>query len=261
MLIDRLRAVLVGCLALWSVIALANGDYRLGPGDLLRITVFGSPELSNEARVSASGNITYPLVGQLAVAGRSAAQVESMLSARLVEGGYVREPQVSVHVLEFRSQKVAVLGHVAKPGQYALQSASTLLDVIAEAGGLVNDEAGDSATLIRADGSKTPIDLAALFSGDPAQNRSVSGGDTVYVPRAAQFYIYGEVQKPGRYKLERNMTISRAISAGGGLTSRGSERRVVLKRRTADGKEHEYKVRSTDVLQADDVLFVKEGFF
>lgn len=259
--IDRLRAVLVGCLLLWSMSALANSDYRLGPQDLLRIAVFGSPELSSEARVSASGYITYPLVGQLAVAGRTPAQVEAMLSARLVEGGYVREPQVSVHVLEFRSQKVAVLGHVAKPGQYALQSASTLLDVIAEAGGLLNDEAGDSATLISAGGAKTPIDLTALFSGDPAQNRPVAGGDTVYVPRAAQFYIYGEVQRPGRYKLERSMTVSRAISAGGGLTTRGSERRVVVKRRTADGKELQVKVRSADVLQPDDVLFVKEGFF
>ncbi|HEX7113994.1 MAG TPA: polysaccharide export protein EpsE [Steroidobacter sp.] len=255
---------LLACLIVfpWHCASLAAGaDYRIGPGDLLRINVFGSPDLSTEARVSQSGNITYPLVGQVSVAGRSPAEVEAMLSNALVQGGFLKDPQVSVHVLEFQSQKVAVLGHVAKPGHYALTSSATLLDVIAEAGGLVSEEAADTATLIRQDGSKHKIDLTALFKGDPAQNRPVSGGDTVYVPAAPVFYIYGEVQKPGKYKLERGMTVSRAISAGGGLTSRGSERRVIVKRRDADGVEQEYRARPSDVLQADDVVLVKEGFF
>jgi polysaccharide export outer membrane protein len=263
-----LRALSVARLAIGIVAvflgahAFANGgDYRLGPGDLLKVAVFGSPELSNEVRVTESGNITYPLVGAVQVAGRSPSQVEAMLSAQLEQGGYLRAPQVSVLVVEYRSQKVAVLGHVVKPGQYSLQSASRLLDVLSEAGGVINDEAADTATLMRKDGSKAAIDLPALFGGDPAQNHAVSGGDTVYVPKAPQFYVYGEVQKPGIYKLERGMTVSRAISAGGGLTPRGSERRVVIKRRDPKGKEEQYSVRGSDLLQADDVLFVKEGFF
>jgi polysaccharide export outer membrane protein len=238
-----------------------SSDYRLGPGDLLRISVFGSPELSGEVRVSESGNITYPLVGQVPVAGRSPTQVEAILVSQFTEGGYLRQPQVSVLVMEFRSQKVSVLGHVTKPGQYPLQSASRLLDMLAEAGGPINKEAADIATLVRKDGSKANIDLTALFSGDPAQNHVVSGGDTIYVPRAPQFYVYGEVQQPGMYKLERGMTVSRAISAGGGLTTRGSERRVVIKRRDKEGKEQLYSVRGSDLLQADDVLMVKEGLF
>lgn len=236
-------------------------DYKLGPGDLLRITVFGSPELSNEVRVSDSGNISYPLVGGFSVAGYSTAQVEAMLSARFVKGGYLRDPQVTVLVVEYQSQKVAVLGHVVKPGQYTLQTTSKVLEVLAAAGGVMNNEAGDSATLMRKDGSRVQIDLPALFSGDPAQNMALAGGDTLYIARAPQFYVYGEVLKPGMYRLERNMTVSRAISAGGGLTPRGSERRVIVKRRDASGKETEFDVRGADLLQPDDVLFVKEGLF
>lgn len=255
-------ALLVMCSMLTSWVHAADADYRLGPGDLLRVSVFGSPELSGEVRVSESGNITYPLIGQVPVAGKSPAQVEALLVSAFVDGGYLRQPQVSVLVTEYRSQKVSVMGHVTKPGQYSLQSASRVLDVLAEAGGPIAEEAADVATLMRKDGSKANVDLAALFSGDPAQNHAVAGGDTLYVPRAPQFYIYGEVQKPGMYKLERGMTVSRAISAGGGLTTRGSERRVVITRKDPKtGKEEHYSAKRSDLLQADDVVRVKEGLF
>lgn len=254
--------LLLMCLLVGNVgHAAADADYRLGPGDLLRVSVFGSPELSGEVRVSESGNITYPLIGSLPVAGKSPAQVEAALVSAFADGGYLRQPQVSVLVMEYRSQKVSVMGHVSKPGQYSLQSSSRVLDVLAEAGGPVNEEAADVATLMRKDGSRATIDLVALFSGDAAQNHPVGGGDTLYVPRAPQFYIYGEVQKPGMYKLERGMTVSRAITAGGGLTTRGSERRVVIKRKDKNGKEEHYSAKGSDVLQADDVIMVKEGLF
>jgi polysaccharide export outer membrane protein len=260
--ISTLSAVLlVICSMLGSLAKAADSDYRLGSGDLLRVSVFGSPELSGEVRVSESGNITYPLIGQVPVAGKSPAQVEALLVSAFVDGGYLRQPQVSVLVTEYRSQKVSVMGHVTKPGQYSLQSSSRVLDVLAEAGGPVNEEAADVATLMRKDGSRANIDLTALFTGDPAQNHVVGGGDTLYVPRAPQFYIYGEVQKPGMYKLERDMTVARAITAGGGLTTRGSQRRVVITRKDEDGKEQRYSAKVSDVLQADDVVMVKEGLF
>jgi polysaccharide export outer membrane protein len=241
--------------------ATAHADYRLGAGDLLRISVFGAPELSSEVRISESGFITYPLVGQVNVIDRSPAQLEAMLTARLAEGGFIRDPQVTVMVAEYQSQKVSVLGHVVRAGQYALQSSSRVVDVLAAAGGIVNDEAGDRASLVRKDGSTLEINLDALFSGDPSQNVPVAGGDTLFVPRAAQFYVYGEVKTPGMYRLERGMTVSRAISAAGGLTVRGSERRAVVKRKNAKGEEQQMKVGGSDLLQADDVLFVKESLF
>lgn len=247
--------------ALVSQPVAADGDYRLGSGDLLRISVFGSPELSTDARVSQSGNITFPLVGQVPVAGASTRQVEELLTQRLVSGGFLRNPQVSALVVEYQSQKISVLGQVTKPGQYALTASSKVMDLLAEAGGTVHDTAADEATLVRRDGSKIRIDLPALFDGDPTQNYQVAGGDAIFIPRAAQFYIYGEVQKPGVYRLERNMTVSRAISAGGGLTPRGSERHTVLKRRDETGKEEKYSARGTDMVQADDVILVNESWF
>lgn len=260
--------------ALWTAIAFgeaapgaaapapgASTDYRVGAGDLLRIAVFGSPELSTDARVAESGTITYPLIGTVKVAGLSTAQVEQTLARQFIDGGFLKQPQVSVLIAEYVSQKVSVLGYVAKPGQYALRASSRVLDVLAEAGGVVAQTASDIATLTRSDGTQVELNLDALLRGDPGQNVPVAGGDRLYVPRAEFFYIYGQVQRPGQYRLERNMTLSRAISASGGLTSRGTERRATVKRRDAKGKEEEYSLRSSDELKADDVLVIKESWF
>lgn len=242
--------------------ARATGDYRLGAGDLVRITVFGSPDLSTDARVTDSGNITCPLIGTVAVARLSTNEVEALLVKRYLEGSFLRQPQISVLVLEYQSQKVAVMGYVAKPGQYSLRSTrSTVLDVLAEAGGVLPQVGGDRATLTRANGGQVELNLEALFHGDPKQNAALGGGDRLYVPKAEQFYVYGQVQKPGVYRLERDMTVSRAITVGGGLTARGSERRVIVKRRGPNGKEQRFSVRSSDLLKPDDVLFIKESLF
>jgi polysaccharide biosynthesis/export protein len=247
-------------------------EATVGPGDLLQIGVSGYPELSVNTRISSNGDITYPYVGSVAVKGMTTSQVESLLAKRLTEGAFVRQPQVTVLVIEVQSQLVAVMGQVNKPGQYPLQASHKVLDLLAQAGGVVQGAvgglvvngtgvAGDDATLVRRDGTKVSISLPGLFSGDPAQNPSVAGGDSIYVPRAPQFYVYGEVQRPGVYKLERNMTVSQAISAGGGLTDRGSDRRVVVKRRDRDGAERQHKVRGGDLVQTDDVLLVKQSLF
>jgi polysaccharide export outer membrane protein len=241
--------------------AAADSDYHVGPGDLVRISVFGSPELALDARVSESGNITYPLIGQVPVAGLSAGQIEQALAQRLVSGQFLRSPQVSALVIEYQSQKISVLGQVTKPGQYPLTASTHVMDLLAQAGGPVQPVAADEATLVRKDGTKVPVDLTRLFQGDPSQNFTVAGGDTIFVPKAAQFYIYGEVQKPGMYRIEKDMTISRAISSGGGLTPRGSERHTVVKRRDANGKEKQMSVKSSDPVQPDDVILVNESWF
>ncbi|MFL6549577.1 MAG: polysaccharide biosynthesis/export family protein [Povalibacter sp.] len=263
--ISNLQLVLLATLlcALLTNLAWADGtdDYRLGPGDLIRIAVFGAPEMSSEVRVAQSGAITVPLLGAVQVAGLSTSQVEQLLAGRYSAGGYLKQPQLAVLVMEYQSQKISVLGHVTKPGQYSLRASGHVLDVLAEAGGVLAASAADHAVLTRADGSKAEIDLEKLFDGDPSQNYAVTGGDRLYVPRADQFYVYGQVQRPGMYKLERNMTVARAISASGGLTTRGTERRPIVKRRDADGKEKEYTARSTDILQPDDILVIKESLF
>jgi polysaccharide export outer membrane protein len=255
-------------LALWilsATVAVAAatgepGDYRLGSGDLLHITVSGYAEMVTDVRVSESGSITYPFIGEIPVANLSTHEAERLIAQKLGDGGFIRQAQVTVLVSEYQGQRIAVMGQVGKPGKYPLTSSARVMDLLAEAGGTVPSIASDQATLLRKDGSKVLIDLQSLFDGDPRQNPPVSGGDTIYVPKAAQFYIYGEVQKPGMYRLERNMTVSRAISAGGGLTSKGSERRVVVKRRDANGKEHKVSVDNTTTIMPDDVVFVKQGW-
>jgi polysaccharide biosynthesis/export protein len=236
-------------------------DYRLGAGDLLKIAVFDHDELSVDARISQTGNITFPLVGQVPVAGLSTRDAELLLAQHLTDGGFVKQPQVSVLVSEYQSQKVSVMGQVTKAGQYPLDASKKVLDVLAMAGGVLNDTAADDATLVRADGIRIEIDLQKLFDGDPQMNLDIRDGDTVFVRRAPQFYIYGQVQHPGEYRLTRNTTISQAISIGGGLTLRGTQRRAIVKRVDAQGKEHKFSVRDEDVLQPNDVLLVKESFF
>jgi polysaccharide export outer membrane protein len=248
-------------------------DYKLGPEDLLKIEVFDHPELSVQTRVSASGNISVPLVGQINVGGMSTRNLEEALTSRWSDGGFVRKPQVSVLVSEYMSQKVAVMGQVAKPGQYALSTANTVRDILAQAGGLnnggtglptgfgVNGVAGDEATLIHADGTKVTLDLHALLEGDPAQNPQVTAGDAIYVPRAPMFYIYGEVQRPGQYRLERNMSVVQAIAAGGGLTPKGTEFGMKVKRRNSAGVLQDVSVKGRDPLKADDVVTIRQSWF
>jgi len=236
-------------------------EYRLGAGDLLKINVYGYPDMSADVRVDEAGSISYAYVGQVAVGGRSARDVESLVAQKLTSGGFIRSPQVSVLVADYRSQTVAVMGQVSRPGQYPLRKSSAVIDLLAEAGGIVNATAADEATLLHSDGRKLAIDLFALFDGDPTQNSPVSAGDTIYVPRASQFYVYGEVQRPGTYRLERKMTVSQAISAGGGLTPRGTDRRATVKRRGEQGKEERISVKGSDLLRPDDVLVIKESLF
>ncbi|HTB27465.1 MAG TPA: polysaccharide biosynthesis/export family protein [Steroidobacteraceae bacterium] len=246
---------------LWTQTRAASEDYRLGAGDLLKIVVFDHDELNLDARVSQTGNITFALVGQVPVGGLSTREAELLLAKRLAEGGFVSQPQVSILVSDYESQKVSVMGQVTKAGQYPLDSSKSVLDALALAGGLLSDAAGDDATLVRADGTHVAIDLPRLFDGDPAMNLPVHDGDTVFVQRAAQFYVYGEVQHPGQYRLPRNTTISQAISIGGGLTPRGTQRGAIVKRLDADGKEHKLPVADQDLLQPNDVLLIKPSWF
>lgn len=256
-LITALTLALVGLMPATS----KSDDYRLGAGDLLKIAVFDHDELSIDARISQSGNITFPLVGQVSVAGLSTRDAELLLARRLMDGAFLKQPQVSILVSDYQSQKVAVMGQVTKAGQYPLDASKRVIDVIAMAGGLLNDSAADDASLVRADGSRVVIDLQKLFDGDPAMNLVVHDGDTVFVRRAPQFYVYGQVQHPGQYRLPRNTSISQAISIGGGLTPRGTQRRAIVKRLDAQGKEHQLSIGKEDVLLPDDVLLIKESLF
>jgi polysaccharide export outer membrane protein len=325
----------------------ANRDYILGAGDLVRISVYGSPDLLTEARLSAAGTITFPLVGELTLGGLSAAASEKKIAEQLEKGGFVKKAQVNLVVVQFQSQFVSVLGDVYKPGKFPLDRPSTLSDVLAMAGG-ATPNGSDMITLIRNEGGKTTkqefdlrnlinasnsdsnpkvmhddiiyvngreisvlgqvnrpgkysvasgvrtvidflsqaggvaaggadsiivitkrngktvkqeIDIDQLYrKGDTSINFELVDGDSIYVPRTPVFYIYGEVQRPGVFRLERNMSVAQALSTGGGLSQRGTERGMKIKR-NIDGALKTIDAKSGDTLRADDILYVSESLF
>lgn len=242
----------------------AESDILLGPGDILRVSVFEQPDLSLEVRVSESGTITYPLIGEVKVGGETPAAAERKIAGMLESGGFLRNPHVNIIVAQLQSLQVSVLGQVNRPGRYPLDSAKSLADVLALAGG-VSADGGDLISLVRkVDGHsvRETIDFSEMMrSGDLNLNVQISAGDIVYVERAPRFYIYGEVQRPSQYRLEHNMTVLQALSIGGGLTQRGTERGVRIKRRGADGVIEIINAKHDDLVLQNDVIYVKESLF
>jgi polysaccharide biosynthesis/export protein len=229
------------------------GAEKLGVGDAVRVTVFQQPDLTTEARISESGTIVMPLLGEAKVAGMTANQAAAQIAEGLKKGKYLKNPQVSVARTTLRSQQVSVLGMVARPGRYALDDTSArLADVIAAAGGL-GPEGSSTVTVIRGSQRHQVSLLGKSFE--------LQGGDTVHVDRAPVFYIYGEVARAGAYRLEPGLTVMQAISLGGGITPRGSDRRLKLRRAGPDGKVVESDAGLRDAVKADDVIYVKEALF
>lgn len=251
--------------------ALAQTTSALAPGDVVKISVYGNPDLATTARVSDTGMITFPLIGEVNVGGVSTFDAERTIANRLDSGGFVKNAAVSVFVQE-RSDtllnSVTLLGQVKVPGKYSLEQQSvegvdTLIALLAKAGGTLAT-AADHLFLIRQEGGVTQkqrIDLVDLVrNANMAANVALANGDVVLVPDMDVFYIYGEVQKPGRYRLERDMTIMQAIAVASGMTPRGSEKGVVVNRQDG-GTSQTVKSELTDHVQPNDVVFVKTVIF
>jgi len=208
----------------------AQGDDRprmnatLGAGDNIRITVFQNPDLTTEARLSPLGEIVFPMIGEVALGGLTQAEAGARIAQLLRNGKFILRPQVSVAMLEARSRVVHVLGQLSRPGNYALEDGgSRLTDILTQAGG-ISPSGADVVTVLSSRGGKLmkrEIDVLSIFRGaDPATNIQISSGDTIFVQRAPVFYIYGEVQRAGAYRLEPNMIVMQALSLGVGLTVR-----------------------------------------
>lgn len=261
--------LLLVLLALASVVR-AQGpsvktDYVLGAGDVIRVTVFQSPELSLETRIPESGVVSYPLLGPVNLGGLTISQAERRLADGLLAGKFLKQPQVSILVTQLRGSQASVLGHAVRPGRYTLELANTRLsDLMALAGGVAPD-GSDMLTVVGTREGKpfrTQIDFRTLFRGDSAsQDIVIQNNDVVYVDRVAQVYIYGEVQRPGALRLERGMTVLQALAAGGGLTQRGTQRGIRVHRKGPDGVVQELTPGLQDQLQQDDVVFVRESLF
>lgn len=263
----RARRFLLCCAALAALAGAAAAEPRetLGAGDTIRISVFQNPDLSLEARLSERGTISYPLLGEVALAGQTPAQAGARIAHELRRRDFLKNPQVSVALLQVRSRQVSVLGEVARPGRYALEDANPrLTDILALAGGIAAG-GGDQVIVIgRRDDElrKLQVDVPAMVrSGDLSQDVELQSGDTVYVPRAPVFYVYGEVQRAGAYRLEPGLRVMGALSLGGGLTARGTERGPRIHRRMADGSVRVLEASLTDPVLPGDVIHFRESLF
>ncbi|MFQ5926885.1 MAG: polysaccharide biosynthesis/export family protein, partial [Terriglobia bacterium] len=230
-------------------------EYRIGTEDLVEITVFEAPELNRTLRVSASGEISLPLLGMVRAAGLTPRELELVLQ-ELLRRAYMKDPHVGVFVRELQSHPVSVLGAVARPGVFQVRGSKTLLEMLSLAGGLA-DDAGDTVIVMRGasfgvaqPGNKHPNDGAApgdseeapdaatveinlktlLESGDPGSNVPIYPGDIVKVPRAGVVYVVGEVKKPGGFVLKNNeqLSVLQAIALGGGLTRTAAKKHTLI---------------------------------
>ncbi|HQS99157.1 MAG: polysaccharide export protein EpsE [Hydrogenophilales bacterium 16-64-46] len=241
-----------------------GAEYRLGIGDVVRISVYGNADLATEARVGDDGTLSFPLIGAVEAAGQTPAATEKRIAGRLAKGGFIVDPSVNLNVIQYRGQQVSVLGRVNRPGKYALEKTSRVAEVLAQAGGIVTDGA-DTVTLVRTRDGKTEyreIDVPALFrAGGEADNVELEDGDVLHVARQPMFFIYGEVQRPGSFRLEQGMSVVQALSMGGGLTPRGTQRGIRVLRRDDQGGMQEIDVSLADTIKKDDVIYVKESLF
>ncbi len=240
-------------------------DYVLAPGDLLRILVYQQPDLSMEMRVQDNGQLSYPLVGPLPVAGLSVFDTERRLEAALRDGKFLRHPQVSITVTQVRGNLVSVLGHVQRPGRFPIEKPGLrLTELLAQAGGItaIGSDGLVLTGVRRGIPFKRRLELPALFdSDDPQHDPVVEHGDVVFVDRAPVVYLYGEVQRPGPVRLERQMTVLQALAAGGGPTPRGSSRGLKVTRKGASGEFSTWVPELSMPLMPGDVLHVPESLF
>lgn len=267
----RLNSLIAGALLLLGV-ALSPAraqqqqqQYLLGPGDILKISVFKNPDLSLDARVSEAGSLNYPLIGSVQVGGLTLPAAERKIGDLLREGGFVLNPQVNILVTQVFGGLVSVIGEVNTPGRYSIEAAGGHLSgMLAVAGGIA-PTGSDNVIITGSRGGKPfrrEIDIVAMSLGTAAsEDIALAGGDTVFVNRAPLFYIYGQVQKPGQVRLERGMTVMQALAAGGGVTGKGTSRGIVRHRRDASGKVKEESVSLDEDVRDQDVIYVKESLF
>ena len=248
-----------------AVAGAAPNEYRLGSGDVIRVTVFQNPDLTLEGRISEAGVVSYPLLGSIRLGGQSVTAAEKFIADGLRSGNFVKQPQVSLVVLQVRGNQASVLGQVNRPGRYPIEVADMRLsELVATAGGIA--PTGSDIVVVTGVRSgkafRYEVDLPSLFSaGGRDKDIFILNGDSVFVDRQQLVYIYGEVQRPGPMRLERDMTLLQALASGGGLTLRGTDKGIKVHRKEADGSIQLIVPTMTDKLREGDVVFVRESLF
>jgi polysaccharide biosynthesis/export protein len=250
-------------------------DYTVGPQDVLMITSYEQADLSGRFSVEADGTFTYPMVGRVKAGGLTLRQVEALVKQQLQDGGFFNNPQLSVSIEQYKSQKVFVVGEVRIPGTYPLSGNMNLVEALARAGSTLPSASGEAIivhpvtpgvsgpTLPMQDDAPNveKVDLRELQNGVFSLNVALRDGDTIFIPRAESVYVFGQVKNPGAYALQqKNTTVLQALSLAGGVTDRGSTSRVQIIR-IVKGQKKEINVKLIDAVMPGDTIVVRERFF
>jgi polysaccharide biosynthesis/export protein len=237
---------------------LVNSNVKLGVGDLVEVGVFGVPELSQRARISNAGDLYLPLIDYVHVAGLTVDEAQDVIQKRLEDGGFVRQPHVSIYVNEAASQSVTVLGEVNRPGSYSVIGERRLFDVISAAGGL-NDKAGRNLVIEHRDGQKVQLVLSINLADDDKSNVEILPGDTIIVSRAGIVYIVGDVNHPTGFRIEDNtLSVLKCLALAGGQTKTSALSKARILRESPNGvQEIPVDLKKVLYAKAPDMAMVK----
>lgn len=242
---------------------LESAMVTLAPGDVVNLTVYGRPELASTLYVSDTGYIDVPLAGAIPVNGLSPPEASARVATAFREGEFLVDPQVNIVLGAVRSQQISIVGEVSRPGRYPIETRTSILDALALAGGITERGEQRAFILRRSEGGvdRFEIDLADLLNTGAGQVVELRAGDTVVVPKAQLFYVYGAVRSPGAYAIRDDLTVVEAITLAGGMTDRGSANRVQVKRKDGKGKSRTSDIEFDEAVMAEDVINVRERIF
>jgi polysaccharide export outer membrane protein len=249
-------------------------DYVVGPQDVLTITSYDQADLSGKFTLEADGTFTYPLIGRVSAGGLTLRALEGALKKRLKGEGFFNNPQITVSVETYKSQKIFVVGEVRTPGTYPLSGDMNLVEAIARAGSTLPSASGEAIIVHPVQGASGPtlpnqdaaakterIDLRAMQNGAFTQTTLLRDGDTIFVPRAESVYVFGQVKNPGAYAVQQKDTsVLQALSLAGGINDRGATTRIRIVRMVA-GEKKELKVKLSDLVLPGDTIIVAERIF
>ena len=258
-------------------------SYIVGPQDVLIITSYDQPELTGKFTVESDGSFTYPYIGRVSVGGMTLRGVEASLKKELATQGFFKDAQITVAIEQYRSQKIYIVGEVRTPGAYPMSGNMRLVEALALAGSTLPTASGEAVVVHASNDSVARraraaqptstipatttriafarVDLRELENGDLKQNVALRNGDTIFVLRAENVYVFGQVKNPGAYPLrQKNTTVLQALSLAGGVTDRGLTGRIQIVR-IVNGKKMELRAALTDFVEPRDTIVIPERFF
>ena len=238
----------------------------LGRGDLIEVSVYNVPELNSKVRVSNAGDVYLPLIDYVHVEGLTQEEAQALIEKRLGDGGFVRNPHVTIFVDEFTSQGVTIIGEVGRPGIYPVIGQHKLYEVVSQAGGFSLSASRKIAILRRNQEDPIRLTLPRNLADDLSGNVEIMPGDTITVPRAPIIYVVGDVGRPSGLLVDNgSMTVLQALALSGGTNKTAKLGASRILRKAPDGGVTQTKVeikkmleaKAPDVpLQADDILFI-----